>query len=91
MFTPTDLVVVFLPFPHYRGGYYLKSVTSRHRNSQRPFGVTTFLDSVIRSPKPLSTASDLRFVCVPLGQGFASLLHNLALLRESGIFQPLRK
>ena len=37
MFTPTDLVVVFLPFPHYRGGYYLKSVaydtrTNDHRN-----------------------------------------------------------
>ena len=32
MFTPTDLVVVFLPFPHYRGGYYLKPVASRLRN-----------------------------------------------------------
>lgn len=32
MFTPTDLVVVFYYFPHYRGGYYLKSVASVLRN-----------------------------------------------------------
>ena len=37
MFTPTDLVVIFLPFPHYRGGYYLKPVgydtrKNDHRN-----------------------------------------------------------
>lgn len=61
------------------------------RNSQRLFGVTTLLDSVIRSPQPLLIALDRRLFVWSLGQGFASLLHNLTLLRESVIFQPLLK